>query len=47
MKLKEMELEYSENVRLAHETLINIQKAISMLLEWNKDVESVDEWLTT
>ena len=47
MKLKEMELEYSENVRLAHETLINIQKAISMLLEWNKDVESVDEWLNS
>ena len=42
-----MELEYSENVRLAHETLINIQKAISMLLEWNKDVESVDEWLNS
>ena len=35
-----MELEYSENVRLAHETLINIQKAISMLLEWNKDLNS-------
>lgn len=42
-----MELEYSENVRLAHETLLNIQKAISMLLEWNKDVKSVDEWLTS
>ena len=42
-----MELEYSENVRLAHETLMNIQKAISMLLEWNKDVESVDEWLNS
>ena len=40
-----MELEYSENVRLVHETLLNIQKAISMLLEWNKDVENVDEWL--
>ena len=45
MRLKEMELEYSENVRLVHETLLNIQKAISMLLEWNKDVENVDEWL--
>ena len=42
-----MELEYSENVRLVHETLMNIQKAISMLLEWNKDVESVDEWLNS
>lgn len=42
-----MELEYSENVRLAHETLMNIRKAISMLLEWNKDVESVDEWLNS
>ena len=42
-----MELEYSENVRLAHETLMNIQKAISMLLEWNKDVENVDEWLNS
>ena len=47
MKLKEMELEYSENVRLAHETLLNIRKAISMLLDWNADVESVDEWLTS
>ncbi len=42
-----MELEYSENVRLAHETLLNIRKAISMLLDWNADVESVDEWLTS
>ena len=42
-----MELEYSENVRLAHETLMNIRKAISMLLNWNADVESVDEWLTS
>lgn len=42
-----MELEYSENVRLAHETLLNIRKAISMLLNWNADVESVDEWLTS
>lgn len=47
MKLKEMELEYSENVRLARETLLNIRKAISMLLDWNADVESVDEWLTS
>ncbi len=42
-----MELEYSENVRLARETLLNIRKAISMLLNWNADVESVDEWLTS
>ena len=42
-----MELEYSENVRLARETLLNIRKAISMLLDWNDDVESVDEWLTS
>jgi len=42
-----MELEYSENVRLARETLLNIRKAISMLLDWNADVESVDEWLTS
>lgn len=47
MKLKEMELEYSENVRLARETLLNIRKAISMLLDWNADVESVDEWLAS
>lgn len=47
MKLKEMELEYSENVRLARETLLNIRKANSMLLDWNADVESVDEWLTS
>lgn len=42
-----MELEYSENVRLARETLLNIRKAISMLLDWNADVESVDEWLAS
>lgn len=42
-----MELEYSENVRLARETLLNIRKANSMLLDWNADVESVDEWLTS
>ena len=42
-----MELEYSENVRLARETLLNIRKAISMLLDWNADVQSVDEWLTS
>ena len=47
MKLKEMALEYSENMRLARETLLNIQKAISMLQEWNEGVESPDEWLTS
>ena len=42
-----MELEYSENVRLAHETLLNIKKSILMLQEWNAEVKSVDEWLSS
>ena len=42
-----MELEYSENTRLAHETLLNIRKAILMLQEWNEGIESPDEWLSS
>ena len=42
-----MELEYSENTRLAHETLLGIKRAIEMLLEWNKGVESSDEWISS
>ncbi len=42
-----MVLEYSENVRLAHETLLNVQKSILMLQEWNEDVTSPEEWLTS
>ena len=42
-----MALEYSENIRLAHETLLGIKRAIVMLLEWNKDVESSDEWISS
>ena len=32
-----MELEYSENVRLAHETLLNVKKSILLLQEWNEE----------
>ena len=42
-----MELEYSENVRLAHETLLNVKKSILMLQEWNEEIKSPDEWLTS
>ena len=42
-----MALEYSENTRLAQETLLNIKKAILMLQEWNERVESADEWLSS
>ena len=37
MRLKEKELEYSENVRLAHETLLNVKKSILLLQEWNEE----------
>ena len=42
-----MALEYSENTRLAQETLLNIKRAILMLQEWNEGVESTDEWLSS
>ena len=42
-----MVLEYSENTRLAQETLLNIKRAILMLQEWNEGVESADEWLSS
>ena len=42
-----MELEYSDNVRLAHETLLNVKKAILMLQEWNESVTGTDEWLSS
>ena len=42
-----MALEYSENTRLAQETLLNIKRAILMLQEWNEGVESADEWLAS
>ena len=33
-----------ENLEIIHETLLNIRKSISMLLEWNEGVRSTDEW---
>ncbi len=33
-----------ENLEIIHETLLNIRKSISMLLEWNEGVQSTDEW---
>jgi len=42
-----MVLEYSENMRLAQETLRNIERAILMLQKWNEGVESSDEWLSS
>ena len=42
-----MVLEYSENMRLAQETLRNIERAILMLQKWNEGVESTEEWLSS
>ena len=42
-----MVLEYSENMRLAQETLRNIERAILLLQKWNEGVESTDEWLSS
>ena len=42
-----MALEYSENMRLAQETLLNIKRAILMLQKWNEGVDSPDEWLSS
>lgn len=42
-----MVFEYSENMRLAQETLQNIKRAILMLQKWNEGVESSDEWLSS
>jgi len=33
-----------ENLELVRENLLNIRKSILLLLEWNKDVQSTDEW---
>ena len=42
-----MEFEYSEDMRLAQETLRNVKKAILMLLQWSEGLESADEWLSS
>ena len=42
-----MEFEYSEDMRLAQETLRNVKKAILMLQQWNEGLESADEWLSS
>ena len=42
-----MVFEYSENMRLAQETLRNIKRAILMLNQWNEGLESTDEWLSS
>ena len=40
-----MESEFSNSVAVAHETLLNIKRAILLLKEWNVDVTSTDEWV--
>lgn len=37
--------ESSNSVAVAHETLLNIKKAILLLKEWNVGVTSTDEWV--
>ena len=39
-----MELQSFENIEIVHETLLNIKKSILLLTEWNKDVQSTEEW---
>lgn len=41
-----MESQYS-NTAIVIETLSQIQKAIKQLLEWNKDISSYEDYLTT
>lgn len=36
-----MELEYSREIELAHETLQQLKQTIVQLQDWNKDVESM------
>ncbi len=38
-----MELEYSREIELAHETLKQLEQTIVQLQEWNKDVENMNE----
>lgn len=33
-----------ENLEIIRENLLNIRKSILLLLEWNKDVQSTEEW---
>ena len=40
-----MESESSNSVAVAHETLLNIKRAIQLLKEWNAGVTSTDEWV--
>ena len=39
-----MESQSFENLEIIQETLLSIRKSIDLLLEWNKGVESTDEW---
>lgn len=34
-----------EEIEIIHETLLNIEKSILLIMEWNKDVQSTDEWI--
>ncbi len=36
-----------ENLEIIRENLLNIRKSILLLLEWNKDVQSTDEWTSS
>ena len=42
-----MELRSFENIEIINETLLNIRKSILLLLEWNEDVQSTDDWLNS
>ena len=42
-----MELQSFENIEIINETLLNIRKSILLLLEWNEDVQSTDDWLNS
>ena len=42
-----MELQSFENIEIINGTLHNIRKSILLLLEWNEDVQSTDDWLNS
>jgi uncharacterized protein with HEPN domain len=42
-----MELLSFNDLEIIRETLSNIEKSVSLLLEWNETLESPDEWLAS
>ena len=36
-----------ESMTMIKESLLNIRKSISLLMEWNRDLQNVEEWLNS